>query len=155
MVSSITASFRVRSLSHCHILVSLLSRIMSLNLQVVFFSSIQHKHMSCHFITFRVYYVVCFIYVIIYFLLVCPLTTTMMFSLILTHWAHSFFSGISTVSTETNYSSARSFVLWFISRSCVTFLNGVLLKSPPPDSCDYFKPFLPLHLFVTILQLGS
>lgn len=78
---------------------------MSLNLQIVFFSSIQHKHMPCHFITFRVYYIACFIYVIIYFLLVCPLTTTMVFSLILTHWAHSSFSGRSTVSTETNYSN--------------------------------------------------
>lgn len=104
---------------------------MSLNLQVFFFSSIQHKHMSYHFITFRVYYVACFIYVIIYFLLVCPLTTTMVFSLTLTHWAHSSFSGISTVSTETNYSSVRSFVCRFISRSCVNFLNGAFLKSPP------------------------
>lgn len=128
MISAITASFW--ALSHCHILVSVLSGIMSVNLQVVFFSSIQHKHMSCHFITFRVYYVACFIYVIIYFLLVYPLTTTMVFSLILTHWAHSSFSRIPTVSTETNYYSVRNFVCWFTSRFCVSFLNGVPLKFP-------------------------
>lgn len=154
VVWAITGSFWVRSLSHCHILVSVLSGIMSLNLQVVFFSSIQHKHMSCHFITFRVYYVACFIYVIIYLLLVCPLTTTMGFSLVLTHWAHMSFSGISTVSTETNYSSVRNFVCWFISRSCVTFLKSVLSKSPP-DGYDCFKTFPLLHLFAAILQLGS